>query len=190
MHLRDRGGGDSRTKARKQRLQRLAEGALDRGLGLRLREGRHAVLQALQVARENCAHYIWPRRKKLTELDIARSKPRQRRGKPPGAAHLGRPLDHPRQPQHGSRRQRQRRRIDQRQHAFARQDKTRAGKAEEMGEGVEHRISRDRDYSRQPECSATMPPVSGQWRTRANPARRIIAVKTSGLGNLRIDSTR
>ena len=46
------------------------------------------------------------------------------------------------------------------------------------------------DHSRQPECSATMPPLITRNETRWNPAARIIPAKGSGFGKVRIDSTR
>ncbi len=45
-------------------------------------------------------------------------------------------------------------------------------------------------HSRQPECSATMPPAMGWNETRAKPAVRIISANVSGRGKRRIDSTR
>ena len=44
-----------------------------------------------------------------------------------------------------------------------------------------------RTQSRQPECSATTPPVIVSNETRRRPAARIISAKTFGFGNLRIE---
>ncbi len=45
-------------------------------------------------------------------------------------------------------------------------------------------------HNRQPECSATMPPVMRWNETRRKPAARIISANASGRGKRRIDSTR
>ena len=74
------------------------------------------------------------------------------------------------------------RRIDQREHALAREHEAGAGEAEEMGDAADHK--------RQPECSATTPPVIGVKVARRKPACSIIDANSFGLGNLRIDSTR
>ena len=63
---------------------------------------------------------------------------------------------------------------------------------EERGEGEEgageecHLVT----HSRQPECSATTPPVIARWETRFKPAARIMSAKAGAAGKLRIDSTR
>ena len=46
------------------------------------------------------------------------------------------------------------------------------------------------DHKRQPECSATIPPVMRWNATRRKPAVRIMSAKVSGRGKRRIDSTR
>ena len=46
------------------------------------------------------------------------------------------------------------------------------------------------DHSRQPECSATMPPLMRWNDTRPKPAVRIMPANASGRGKRRIDSTR
>ena len=46
------------------------------------------------------------------------------------------------------------------------------------------------DHKRQPECSATMPPVMGLNVTRRKPAAWIMSAKTVGRGNFLIDSAR
>ena len=43
------------------------------------------------------------------------------------------------------------------------------------------------DHNRQPECSATTPPVIGVNDTRRKPAASIIVAKAFGLGNFRIE---
>ena len=51
-------------------------------------------------------------------------------------------------------------------------------------------VGETRDHNRQPECSATMPPVMRWNETRRKPAARIISANASGRGKRRIDSTR
>ena len=182
VHLRDRRGRDRRTEGGEQVAQRLAERELDRALGLGLRERRHLVLQGLEVARERDADHVRPRRQELAELHIGGTEPGQRGGQPVGGDLAGRPLDEPRQRERAARRQRQRRRVDQGEHALAREHE--AG-ARETGD-----MSQAGDHNRQPECSATMPPVMRWNATRRKPAARIISANASGRGNRRIDSTR
>src|SRR6185437_5163914 len=115
------------------------------------------------------------------ELDVSRTEPCQRGGEPALAAFSAWPLDQPRQRHRGLGRQRERPRIDQREHALARKHETGARQADEMRYAGNHK--------RQPECSATTPPVIGVTDTRRKPACSIICAKALGLGNLRIDST-
>ena len=60
-------------------------------------------------------------------------------------------------------RQRQPRRVDEAEHALAREHEAGVTEAVEMGQPCDH--------NRQPECSATMPPVMRWNDTRAKPAR-------------------
>ena len=71
-----------------------------------------------------------------------------------------------------ARRHRHLRRIDQAEHALAGEHQARAREPDQMGNAGDH--------NRQPECSATMPPVSGWNETRPNPAVRIMPAKLSG----------
>ena len=182
VHLRDRGGGDGGPEARIDGAEWLLESRHHRGLRLALRERRHLVLQAFQIARDGRADHVGPRGKKLAELDVSRPQLGERGGKPAGAVLCRRALDQPRQRNKRLRRQRQRPRIDQREHALACEHETGAGKPSEMGDGGNHNF--------QPECSATTPAVIGVNETRRKPAVRIISANRSGRGNLRIDSTR
>jgi hypothetical protein len=81
MHLRDGGSGNRGTERCVNFFQRLAERGGDLRLGLPLRERRHPVLQAFQIARERRADDVGARRQELTELDVSRPEPRQRGGK-------------------------------------------------------------------------------------------------------------
>ena len=54
-------------------MQRLAERGCDRRFRFGLRERRHLVLQAFQIARERDADHVGPRRQELAELDISRA---------------------------------------------------------------------------------------------------------------------
>ena len=182
MYLRDRSGSNRGPEAGVDLGKRFAEGGDDRGFRLVLRERRHLVLQAFQIARDRRANHVGASGEDLPELDVSRSEPGQCGGKPTRSVFGGRALDQSRQRDGGLGRQRQRPRIDQREYAFAREYKAGAGEAEEMRGGSDH--------SRQPECSATMPPVMGVNDTRRKPAASIIVAKAFGLGNFRIDSTR
>ncbi len=182
MHLRDRRRRDRRAEGGEDVRNPAAERRRDRGLGLLLRKRRHAVLQALEIARERDADHVAPGRQELPELDVSRPERGQRDGQAVGLVAARRPLDQPRAGKRRARRQRERRRIDEAEHAFAREHEAGAGQPDEMDEC--------RDHKRQPECSATTPPVSGRALTRRKPAAEIIAAKACGLGKRRIDSTR
>jgi len=79
MNLRNRGGGNRRAEARENRVDRFAEGGGDRRLCVGLGKWRHAVLQALEVARQRGADHVRPGREKLPKFDIARPELSQRR---------------------------------------------------------------------------------------------------------------
>jgi hypothetical protein len=151
MHLRDRGGCHRRTEGGEQLRQGLAEGMGDDGLGLRLCERRHLVLELLEVARQRDADHVGPRCQELTELDVARSKPREREGETIGAGAGRAPFQQARNRECRACRQGQRCRVDQRQDPFARENKSGAGQAGKMAESSDHK--------RQPECIATTPPL-------------------------------
>ena len=181
MHLRDRGGGDRRTEADKGLRHRAFQRRRDHGLGFGLRKRRQPVLQAFQVARHRDADHVGPRRQKLSELEIGRTEPRQRARQPRAGFGAG-PFDQPRQPQRELSGRRHQARIDDAEHAFAREHESGAGEPRDVG--------RRRNHKRQPECNATMPPERLCHFTREKPASRIISAKALGRGNLRIDSTR
>src|SRR4029079_12298796 len=143
---------------------------------------RHLVLQGFEVARQLHADHVRPRRQELAELDVGGAEPGERGGKTVCGYAAGRTLDPPRHAEGRACRQRQPRRLDETEHAFARKYET------GVTEAVE--VSQSRDHNRQPECSATMPPVMRRNDTRAKPALRIISENPSGGGKRRIDSTR
>ena len=68
------------------------------------------------------------------------------------------------------------------ENAFAGEHETGAAETNEMRGAGNHK--------RQPECSATIPPVISLCETRAKPAARSMAANACGLGKRRIDSTR
>ena len=182
MHLRDRGGGDGGSEAGIDVRHRLAERGGDHGFRLALRKRRHLVLQAFEIARDRLADHVGPGGHELAELDVSRPELGQR-GREPARAVFRRGAFE----QAGERdcrlgRQRQGARVDQREHALAREHEAGAREAGEMGEGGDHNF--------QPECSATTPAVMVVNETRRKPAASIIFAKAGGLGNLRIDSTR
>ncbi len=163
MHLRD---GRRRDRGAERRIdvpQRLAECGGDLRLGVSLRERRHAVLQALQIARERGTDDIGARCQELPELDVSRPEARQRSRKLAGRVAPARPLQQSGDTQSESRRRGQRGRIGQTEHTFARKDKTGARQTKQMTDR--------RDHKRQPECSATMPPLISRCDTRRK-ARR------------------
>ena len=152
MHLRDRGSGDRRTEAFKDRPDRLAERGGDRRFRILLRNGRHLVLKSFQIVGERGADDIRAGREELAELDIARTKARQRGRQSRLGAAAGGPLDEARDAQERTCRWRHGDRIDGAEYAFAREHEAGAAEADEMrGSG---------DHKRQPECNATIPPVS------------------------------
>ena len=181
MHLGDRGGGNRGAEAHKRLRYRAFQRLRDYGFGLLLRERRQAVLQALQVARHDHADHVGAGGEELAELEISGPEPRQRARQPRAGLGAG-PLDQPRQLQQQLPGWRHQDRIDDAEHAFAREHVGGAGKARDVG--------RRRNHKRQPECSATMPPERLCHFARAKPAAVIISANAFGLGNLRIDSTR
>ena len=95
---RDAPGRSRRPRPRGPKLDehlahRPAERGLHRRLRLGLRERRHLVLQAFEVARERRAHHVGTRGEELTELHVARAEPGERRRQPHRRAGAGRPLD-------------------------------------------------------------------------------------------------
>src|SRR5215469_7239708 len=182
MHLRDRGSGYRRTECRENRPHRFVEGGSDRRFGFGLRKRRHAILQALEVARQRGADYVGSGGEKLPELDIARAKSGQRRGEPRFRRPRGTPLQWPRHSYERARPGRRHHRIDDAENALAGEY--------EAGAGEPYEMRRSRDHKRQPECNVTMPPLIAWNETRVKPAARNIAAKACGLGKRRIDSTR
>ena len=161
-------------KLEKTDLTRLAERGRDRRFGLRLRERRHLVLQAFEIAGEHRADHVRPRRQELAELHIGRAEPRSA---PPTAVCprcRSAPFDQPRQPQAAAAPAAARRRIDQAEHAFAREHEAGAAEADEMGGRGDH--------NRQPRMQRH--DAAGE-RLIATPARkpaaRIMSAKACGL---------
>ena len=171
-------------KSREQLVDRSAEGDLDHARRLVAREGRHAVLQAFEIARRGDADDVGARRQELPELDVGRPEPRQRRRQPRGAGAGARPLDRAGDAQQQARRRRQDARIDQRQRALARQHEAGAEVAREMDDAADHvRSSSPNGWRR---CR---PSWRGASRARSLPPRSC-ARRRRGGGKRRIDSTR
>src|SRR5204862_5819683 len=137
---------------------------------------------AFQIARERQANDVGARRQELTELDVSRAEPRQRRRKSDRCAFRSRPLDQPRKLEPKPRGCGEGSGIREGEHTFAREYKTRARETKQMADR--------RDHKRQPECSATIPPLIIRCDTRRKPAARIISANALGRGKRRIDSTR
>ena len=112
--------------------KRLAERGGDGCFRFGLRERRHLVLQALKIARDLLADHVGAGRQELAELDVSRAEPGERCGEPALAAFGARPLDQPGERDRGLGRQRQRPRVDQREHALAREHEAGARQAGEM----------------------------------------------------------
>ena len=126
---------------------------LDRALRLGLRERRHLVLQRLEVARQRDADHVRPRRQELAELHVGRTEPGERGGEPVGGDRAGRPLDQPRETDRTARAgSGSRVGID---HSAS--TPSRANTNPALAETDD--MSKACDHKRQPECSATMPPV-------------------------------
>ena len=157
MHLRDRGGRDRPGRRSRRRLasgwsSAAATAARPRPAGTapscpagfpdRAR-ARSRPRPAASPGTARASHRLGPSRVSAADSRL-------------GTAGAGRPLDQPRKLQRRARRQRQRARIDQRQHAFAGEHEAGARQPGEMGEAETRAAC---DHSRQPECSATMPPV-------------------------------
>ena len=131
-----------------------------------LRKRRQPVLQAFQIARHGDADDVGPGRQKLSELQIGRAEPRQRARQPRAGFGAG-AFDQPRQPQRELPGRRHQARIDDAEHAFAREHVSGADEARDVG--------RRRNHKRQPECNATIPPERLSHFTREKPAARIIS---------------
>src|SRR3954463_1804200 len=154
----------------------------DGALGVGLREWRHLVLQRSEVARQLRADHIRPGRQELAELDVGGTEAREGCRETVGGDAARWPLDQTCDAQRRPCRQRQPGRVDEAEDALAREHETGVTEAVKVGQPCDH--------NRQPECSATMPPVMRWNDTRVNPASRIISANASGRGKRRIDSTR
>ena len=182
VHLRDRGGRDRRAERREQFAQRLPSAAATAASASACGNGAILSCSDFEIARERRPDDVGTRREELAELHIGRPEPRQRGGKPDRGARVARPLEQPRDLHAEPRGSRAGRRIDQAEHAFAGEDEARACEPKQMAGSSDHK--------RQPECSATMPPLIVRCDTRAKPAARIISANAFGRGKRRIDSTR
>src|SRR5262245_63179822 len=182
VHLRDRGGRDGRSETRIDLRERFIERRRHGRLRLGLRERRHLVLKAFEVVRDNWADDVRPCREKLPELDVGMAQSRQGSGERAFTAFCARSLKQPRNRDAAPGRPRQGARIDQRKDASARKHQAGTSKADEM--------KNSSDHNRQPEWSATTPPVIVVNETRRKPTTSIMRANGLGLGNLRIDSTK
>ena len=138
MDLRDGGGGDRLAEFEKKLVDGTAERDLDHAHRFRAGEGRHAVLQALQVAGRRDADDVGTGRQELAEFHVRRPEPRQRLREARRAVAGLRPLDEPRDPQAEPGGRRQGARIDERERALAGQDEAGAQIADEMNEAADH----------------------------------------------------
>ena len=95
VDLRHRGGRDRLRQVDEVQADRPAQRPLDLGHRDGQREGRHPILQRLEIARDADADDVGPRRQELAELDPGRPEPRQCRGEAEAAGDAA-PLDQPR----------------------------------------------------------------------------------------------
>ena len=181
VDLCDRRRGNRRAEVHKRLRHRALQRLPDDDFSLGLGERRQPVLQTFEIARHRDADHVGPGCQELPELEVGRSQPRQRARQTRAGFGAG-ALDQPRQTQRELAGRRHQARIDDAEHALAREHESGADQSRDVG--------RRRNHKRQPECSATIPPVRLSHFTRENPAARIISAKALGLGNLRIDSTR
>ena len=97
VNLGDRRGRDRLTKHLEELVERALQRCLDGLDRLRAREGRHPVLQALEVTRHRDPDDVGSRRQELPELDVGGPEPRQGRREPRRARADAALLDEPRE---------------------------------------------------------------------------------------------
>ena len=163
--------------------QRLAERGRDRGFRFGLRERRHLVLQRFKIARERGPDDVGPRREELAELHVGRPEPRQRGGEPDRWSPRGLGRSNSRASFNPSR-------AGAGSGAGSTRPSTPSRANTKPARARRNRWHGRSDHKRQPECSATMPPLITRCDTRAKPAARIISANAFGRGKRRIDSTR
>ena len=186
MHLRDRGGRDRGAEARIGLLQRTIECRDDGRFRFRLRERRHAVLQAFQVARERHADDIGAGRKELAELHVARAEMAQR-GRNPSDRLVGlRRLDQAAEPQRELRARRKSGRIDDAEHAGAREHDSLRGSAGRDGSAL--RSQTPARMQRDDAAAHHVPRRAREVRPCASSPRTRSAAETGG--SIRRDSDR
>src|SRR5581483_10224348 len=110
----------------------------------------------------------------LAEFDVARAKPLQGGCDTPEEHIAARAFDHAPELQRELCRRRKRRRVDDPEHALAREHQGRARQPCDMNDRSDHK--------RQPECSVTMPADIVSNETREKPAARIMSAKAVGFG--------
>ena len=198
MHLRDRGRRDRRA----ERCEQLRPAACrappsTTASASRLRERRHLVLQAFEIARERDADHVGPRRQELAELDVGRAEPRQRGGEP---ALRRRRWSAARSAARAAARaapaQRQRRADRPARTRPRARTRSRRGRGGRDGRGrrscTMSQAERSAAASRNACADARRRSARAMTTTRREARRlaRIISANAAGSGNLRIDSTR
>ncbi len=136
VDLRDRGGGDRLAERGEQLAERLAEGRFEDADRDLLREGRHPVLQPLQVAGRRHADDVGPRRQELAELDVGRPEAGQRRGQAAGAE--ARAFELAAEPQDETQMRRQGGFVDEGEAALAGHHPADMDAPREMGDDAQH----------------------------------------------------
>ena len=151
VHLRDRGGGDRGAEAGVDGGERFAQADGDGGLRFGLRERRHLVLQAFEIARDVGADHVGAGGEELAELDVSRPQPAERGGQPALAGLGARPLEEPGQCDRGLR--------QAVAAAACQRARTRPRARTRSRRAPDARMREPGDHKRQPECNATTPPV-------------------------------
>ena len=187
MHLRDRGGRDRRAERREQRRTAAARTRPRSCARPRPAGTAPSCPAAFEVARQHDADHVRPRRQELAELHVGGTEPGQGRGQPIGrdacspAARSAAPARKRRAPAAAAASDRRGRSTPSRANT-----KPARARPDQVGQSLA-------DHNRQPECSATMPPVSagrrrGQTRPPASSRQRPPVAETGG--SIRPDSDR
>ena len=148
MHLRDGGGGDGLAEFGKNLIERLAERGLYRVDRVGLGERRDAVLQALEIAGDADTDDVGAGGHELAEFDVGRAEAGECGDAALGAVGGAAAFDEAGNADHGADGRGRFVRVNEREGAFAGEDKADAGKAEkrEGGKG-----DHGRTYTFQPE---------------------------------------
>ena len=148
MHLRDGGGGDGLAEFGKNLIERLAECGLYRVDRIRLGEGGNAILQTFEIAGDADADDVGACGHELAEFDVGRAEAGECGDEALGAVGGAAAFDEAGNADQGADGRGRFVRVNEREGAFAGEDKADAGKAEKLeGGNGDH----GRTYTFQPE---------------------------------------